>query len=80
MKDADFEAEEPKKKNRRKNKKGKNKAEPREEEAAEVEADGQDEGLTVTEKAKKVKKAMEEYNALDHEDMVSRPQPYKLYA
>lgn len=28
------------------------------------------------EKAKKVKKAMEEYNALDHEDMVSPPIPH----
>jgi protein KRI1 len=62
--DADFDGELPTKK-RKKNKKGKNKAvEP---EAEEVE----DENLTVADKAKKVKKAMEEYKALDHEDMVS---------
>jgi hypothetical protein len=53
-------------KKRKKNKKGKNKAvEPEVEEAEE-------ENLTVADKAKKVKKAMEEYKALDHEDMVSR--------
>jgi hypothetical protein len=74
--DADFEGEEPSSKKRKKDKgkkdkKGKNKAV--EEEEAQVE----DENLTVAEKAKKVKKAMEEYKALDHEDMVSalnRPQ------
>jgi hypothetical protein len=64
--DADFDGELPTKK-RKKNKKGKNKAvEP---EVEEVE----DENLTVADKAKKVKKAMEEYKALDHEDMVSHP-------
>jgi protein KRI1 len=35
----------------------------------------EEENLTVADKAKKVKKAMEEYKALDHEDMVS-PSPF----
>jgi len=62
--DADFDGELPTRK-RKKNKKGKNKAvEPEVEEVEE-------ENLTVADKAKKVKKAMEEYKALDHEDMVS---------
>jgi hypothetical protein len=52
-------------KKRKKNKKGKNKAVEVEEEEVE------EENLTVADKAKKVKKAMEEYKALDHEDMVS---------
>ena len=64
--DADFDGAEPSSKKRKKNKKGKNKAVEREE----VE-EAEDENLTVAEKAKKVKKAMEEYKALDHEDMVS---------
>jgi protein KRI1 len=66
--DADFDGAEPSSKKRKKNKKGKNKAVEREEVD---EAD--DENLTVAEKAKKVKKAMEEYKALDHEDMVRDP-------
>ena len=64
--DADFDGAEPSSKKRKKNNKGKNKAVEREE----VE-EAEDENLTVAEKAKKVKKAMEEYKALDHEDMVS---------
>lgn len=64
--DADFDGAEPSSKKRKKNKKGKNKAVEREE----VD-EAEDDNLTVAEKAKKVKKAMEEYKALDHEDMVS---------
>jgi protein KRI1 len=63
--DADFDGAEPSLKKRKKNKKGKNKADEREE----VD-EAENENLTVAEKAKKVKKAMEEYKALDHEDMV----------
>lgn len=70
--DADFDGEETTKKKRRKNKKGRGKAETRGEEIA-PETQAEDESLTVTQKAKNVKKAMEEYNALDHEDMVSLP-------
>lgn len=73
MQDADFEGEvEPSKKKRRKDKKGKKKSRAAQsqdvaEDTATVE---EDEGLTVAQKAKKVKKAMDEYKALDHEDMV----------
>ena len=60
-------------KKRKKNKKGKNKAVEVEEEQVE------EENLTVADKAKKVKKAMDEYKALDHEDMVSSsPSPHAL--
>jgi protein KRI1 len=31
-----------------------------------------DDGLTVAERAEKVKQALDEYKALDHEDMVGR--------
>lgn len=59
----------PSKKKRKRDRKGKNKAD----DSAHLEADQADESLTVAQKAQKVKKAMEEYNALDHEDMVSLP-------
>lgn len=62
--DADFVAEEEPKKKKRKDRKGKNKLE------REPEAMPEEEGLTVQEKAAKVKDAMEEYRKLDHEDMV----------
>jgi hypothetical protein len=43
--------------------------------------EAEEENLTVADKAKKVKKAMEEYKALDHEDMVSSsPFPHELYS
>ena len=71
--DADFDGELPTKK-RKKNRKGKDKAVEVEEEQVE------EENLTVADKAKKVKKAMDEYKALDHEDMVSSPpSPHELY-
>ena len=59
--DADFIEMEPKKKKKKKDKKGKNK-----EKHVEIE-----EGLTPAERAEKLKKAMDEYKQLDHEDMVS---------
>lgn len=64
MQDADFIAvEESSKAKKRRDRKGKGRAEP----VSEV---PEDEGLTVKEKAAKVKDAMEEYRKLDHEDMV----------
>ncbi|KAK4684486.1 protein KRI1, partial [Tremellales sp. Uapishka_1] len=60
--DADF-LEDPAKKKSKKNKKGKGKAAPETETAV-------DDGLTVLEKANKVKEAMEEYKKLDYEDMI----------
>ncbi|WWC65922.1 uncharacterized protein I303_108544 [Kwoniella dejecticola CBS 10117] len=63
--DADFIDEEPSKKKRKKDKKKKGKALE-----VETEIDPKVNGLTVADKAKKVKEAMEEYKALDHEDMI----------
>lgn len=64
--------EEPKKK-RRKDKKGKGKQrEQREQPVDQTEQDDEvDVGMTAVERGKKVKRAMDEYKALDHEDMVS---------
>ncbi|WWC73610.1 uncharacterized protein I206_107582 [Kwoniella pini CBS 10737] len=63
--DADFIGEEPTKKKRKKDKKTKGKAVD-----VEIEDEPEEIGLTVADKAKKVKEAMEEYKALDHEDMI----------
>ena len=70
MQDADFDGQEPSSKKRKKNKKGKNKAVDQDTVTKTANDEDEDENLTVAEKAKKVKKAMEEYKALDHEDMV----------
>ncbi|OCF34319.1 hypothetical protein I316_03833 [Kwoniella heveanensis BCC8398] len=71
--DADFIDEEPSKKKRKKNKKDKkkNKLEAELESQAQAQlASEESAGLTVADKAKAVKEAMEEYRALDHEDMI----------
>ncbi|WRT69784.1 uncharacterized protein IL334_006775 [Kwoniella shivajii] len=62
--DADFVEEEPTKKKRKKDKKKKNRAV-----SPEI-ATPDDSNLTVADKAKAVKEAMEEYRALDHEDII----------
>jgi protein KRI1 len=69
LQDADFVEEQPKKKRKKdKGKKGKQRAEAAEEAADEISVE---EGVSAVDRVKKVKKAMEEYKALDHEDMVS---------
>ncbi|WVF68419.1 hypothetical protein IAT40_003184 [Kwoniella sp. CBS 6097] len=69
--DADFIDEEPTKKKRKKNKKDKQKSKDvKLEPDVEAQIAEDSAGLTVADKAKAVKEAMEEYRALDHEDMI----------
>lgn len=64
VQDADFIGLEPETKKRsKKDKKGKGKKDK--------DVQDEEEGLTVEQRAEKLKRAMEEYKALDHEDMVS---------
>ncbi|KAK8849750.1 hypothetical protein IAR55_005085 [Kwoniella newhampshirensis] len=63
--DADFVDDEPSKKKRKRSKKDKHRAPSPEFDIVPEEAE-----LSVADKAKKVKEAMDEYRALDHEDMI----------